>query len=296
MSGDSGEPWTVLKLLNWTKDYFARREVDSPRLSAEVLLAHTLGCRRIELYTRFDHVPPDAQRDAFRELVRRAAEHEPVAYLTGEKEFYSLAFRVTPDVLVPRGETELLVSEAVAHLRAVCAGGRSATFWDACTGSGCVAVAVAVNVREARALATDLSPAALDVARDNARRNGVADRVRVEQADLLDLPDSCADLSPFDAITANPPYVAEGDAVAPSVRHEPRQALYAGADGLDCLRRLIAQAPARLGAGGMLAVEFGAGQTDAVRELIVAAGTLGEPRILRDHQGIERAAVTSKKA
>ncbi len=282
----------MLRLLNWTREYFETRQVDSPRLAAEMLLAYTLGCKRIELYTRFDTCPPADQIAAFRELVRRGAEHEPVAYLVGEKEFYSLAFKVTPDVLIPRPETELLVTAAVEHLRQL---GRPGSVWDICTGSGCVAVTVACQVESARVLATDISPEAIAIAAENAEANGAGDRIRTGVADLLTPPADAADMVPVDVITANPPYVATGDEVAPSVVHEPEMALYAGADGLDCIRRIVAAAPDMLAPGGLLAMEFGCGQADAVRDLLVAGEAFNEPTILRDHQGIERCVTASRK-
>lgn len=288
----SAAAWTVLRLLNWTREYFEAHHVDDPRLSAEVLLGHCLGCRRIDLYTRHDRRPSSEQLTAYRQLVRRAVEHEPVAYLVGEKEFYSLRFKVTPDVLIPRPETELLVGEAVEHLRTLDGAG---TVWDACTGSGCIAVAVAVQVDSAAVLATDISPEAVAVAAENAEAHRVGARVRCCMADLLDSPDAAADLAPFDVITANPPYVAEGDEVGETVKHEPRSALYAGDDGLVCIRRIIRDAPDRLVPGGILAMEFGYGQATEVRELIFARRAFDEPRILRDHQGIERAAVARRR-
>lgn len=292
MTTPPGEPWTVLKLLDWTKDYLTRGGVDDARLSAEVLLAGVLGCRRIELYTRFDYQPTKAQLEAFREQVARARRHEPIAYLVGTKEFYSLPFKVTPDVLIPRPETELLVAEAVTHLKAL---GRPGLAWDVCTGSGCVAVAVASQVKDATVLATDISPPAVAIAAENAAANKVGDRVRCRQADLLALPGDCAGLKDFDVITANPPYVAQGQEVAPSVRHEPAIALWAGKDGLALIEAVIAAVPALLRAGALLAMEFGQGQADAVRGRLVQTRQFGEPRILRDHQGIERAASAVRK-
>ena len=286
-------PWTVLKLLNWTKDFLDKAGVESPRLCAEILLAHALGCKRIELYTRFDYQPTAPQLAAYRAMVQRARNNEPVAYLVGEKEFYSLKFTITPGVLIPRAETEILVTEALAHLKSL---GRPSRVWDCCTGSGCVGIAIAHQAKDAQVLATDISADALTVAQQNAQSLGVADRLRVRQADLLTIPDDCQDLAPFDVITANPPYIAVGQEVAPTVKHEPAQALYAGNDGLDCIRPIIAQAAALLAENGILAMEFGYGQADAVRDLIVASGNYAEPRILTDHQGIERSAVARKRA
>ena len=288
----ANEVWTVLKLLGWMKEHFVARQVDSPRLAAEVLLAHVLGCQRIELYARHDKEPTEPQRATLRELVKKAADHVPVAYLVGKKEFYSLSFKVTPDVLIPRPETEGLVAEALAHLERL---GRPGRVWDVCTGSGCVAVALASQALDAAVLATDVSEPALAIAAENARAHDVGDQVRVARADLLTLPAEGADLAPFDVITANPPYVGTDDVVGESVKHEPRGALYAGKDGLDVIRRLIPMAPAILAGGGALVMEFGQGQADAVRELIVATGAFTEPQIRRDQAHIERIALTMKK-
>jgi release factor glutamine methyltransferase len=289
-------PWTVLRLLNWTKAHFARAQLTSPRLAGEVLLAHVLGCRRIDLYTRYGYQPTPQQLDAFRELVRRAAAHEPVAYLVGEKEFYSLRFEVTPDVLVPRPETEILVDRAIEHLAGAAPPARGRRrMWDVCTGCGCVAVAVASRVGDVEVLATDISPAAVAVAHRNARAHGLAGRVCCRQADLLTLPDDCAAWAEVDVITANPPYVAAGATVAEDVRKEPPEALYAGADGLDCIRPIVAEAPRYLARGAALILEFGWDQAAAVRDLLVGAGAFEEPAIYRDGQEIERAAVAVRK-
>lgn len=292
MTDEPSAPWNVLKLLNWTKDHFAGFDVDEPRLSAEILLADALKCRRIELYTRYDYVAGDDELTAFRELVRRAAGGEPIAYLIGEKEFYSIRFRITPEVLIPRGETELLVAEAVARLKASDGPGR---VWDACTGSGCVAVATAANAPRATVLATDISPQAVALAAENAAAHGLGDRVWCRQADLLTLPADCADRKTFDVITANPPYVAEGDEIAESVRHEPTAALYGGRDGLDFIRRIVAEAPDFLAPVGALIMEFGFHHADDVRDLVCATGAFGEPRIIRDRQEIERVVVAVKR-
>jgi len=291
MSQPPETQWHVLNLLNWTRGYLSRAGLDSPRLSAELLLAHCMRCDRIDLYTRHDYQPTDVELGEFRRLVLRAAAHEPVAYLIGRKEFYSLPFRVTQDVLIPRPETELLAGEAISHLRSL---GRPGTMWDVCTGCGAVAVAVAWQLEDISVLATDVSAAAIAVAEQNAKANGVGGRVRFVRADLLDLTEDQAAPKTFDIITANPPYVADDDEVAEEVRYEPAVALRAGEDGLDFIRRIVAGAPAFLAAGGVLAMEFGCGQADAVRDLLVAGGRFEEPRILRDHQNIERVALAAR--
>ena len=287
------QPWTVLRLINWTKDYFVRAGISDARLAAEMLLAHVLKCRRIELYTRFEYLPTPDELKAYRELIARAKQHEPVAYLVGEKEFYSLPMKVTGEVLVPRPETEALVSEAVGYLRTL---GRPGRVWDVCTGSGCVAVAIAWQAKDAAVLATDVSPTAIEVAAQNVAAHKVGDRVRCRQADLLSLPPDCEDWRQCDVMTANPPYIGQGDPVAEEVRHEPPVALFAGPEGLDLIRPLVAGAGAFLAAGGKFVMEFGFTQADAVRDLIVATGAFAEPKILRDHQEIERVAVATRRS
>ena len=292
MTNQPADPWTVLKLLNWTKEHLARAGVEDPRLAAEVLLAHAMGCERIMLYARFDCQPNPEQLSTFRSLVRRAAAYEPIAYLTGDKEFYSLRFKVTPDVLVPRAETEILVTEALVHLRRL---GRDGVLWDVCTGSGCVGIAAASQAPGLSVLATDISPGVIAVAAENAASHKLGDRVRCRVADLLTLPADCRDLKDFDVITGNPPYVATNQMVSETVKHEPAIALYGGRDGLDFIRRVVRGAPAFLRPGGALILEFGFGQADDVRDLLLATGGFAEPRILRDHQTIERDLVAIRK-
>ena len=290
--GSAKRQWTVLALIDWTKGFLARAGVDQPRLSAEVLLARTLGCERLELYTRHDRTVTREHLVLYRDLVRRAAAGEPIAYLTGRKEFYSLSLVITPDVLIPRPETELLVDAALEAARA---GARR--LWDACTGSGCVAVAAARHAGELSVLATDISAPALAVAAENVARHGLTDRVRVEKADLLELPPTATDLAPVDVITANPPYVRDADmaALPGTVQCEPDVALRAGATGLEYVRRIIADAPARLHPGGLLAMEIGLGQADAVYELLNAAGTYRDIRFLKDQAGIDRAVLARRQ-
>ncbi len=286
------QAWTVLRLIEWTRNYFSRAGVHDARLAAEVLLAHVLQCRRIDLYARFADQPNRDQLAAFRELVARARAHEPVAYLVGRREFYSLDFKVTPDVLIPRPESEILVSEAVAHLRSLAREGR---MWDVCTGCGCVGIAAASQVENARVLCTDISPPAVAVAARNAEAHGLGERVHCAEADMLTLPDGCDAWRECDVIAANPPYVAESDDVAAEVAHEPDVALYGGPKGLDFIRRLIPEAGGFLVPGGKLTMEFGLGQADAVMELIEASGLYEEPEIRRDHQDLDRTAVAYRR-
>lgn len=289
MSG-AAEQWTVRRLLDWTGQYLARASLGEPRLAAEVLLAHVLGCGRVQLYARFDQPVADEQRAAYRQLVRRAAAGEPIAYLTGEKEFYSLPIAVTPEVMVPRPETELLVDAALAAAREA---GGPARLWDVCTGSGCVAVAAATYAEQLAVLATDLWPPAVDVARANVRRHGLEGRVLVARADLLALPDAASEMAPFDVIAANPPYVADAQmpALPPQVRREPELAVRAGPTGLEFINPIIRDAPRHLRGGGTLALEVGEGQAEAVYEILDHAGCYENVHFLKDAAGIERTAV-----
>ncbi|MCE5326763.1 MAG: peptide chain release factor N(5)-glutamine methyltransferase [Planctomycetaceae bacterium] len=291
--GDSAEqqPWTVLRLLNWTKEYFTRAGLDSARLSAEVLLSHVLRCKRIELYARYEYQPTGDELAAFRGLVKRAGEHEPIAYLIGRKEFYSLDFIVTPEVLIPRPETEIVVDQALERLKCL---SRQAAVWDVCTGCGCIAVAVAANAPQATVLATDVSPAAVAVAARNAAAHKVADRVSALTADLLALPPDWAGPKTFDIITANPPYVTDAAELSAAVQREPALALRGGAAGLDLIERLTAAAPGVLAGGGLLAMEIGYDQRDAVTKIISATGQFAEPKFITDLQNHPRVALAVK--
>ncbi len=277
----SSAPWTVGRLLQWTAEYLKTHGSDSARLDAEVLLAEALGCPRIQLYANFEGEPAEAQRAAYRELVRRRAEGAPVAYLVGHKEFYSLSFRVTPDVLIPRPETELLV---VALLDAAkpWPPDRPLRIADVGTGSGILAVCAAKHLPRARVAAIDISAAALAVARANAQAHGVADRIDFVESDLF--AGVAADKA-FDFILSNPPYVAEAEVAAlpPDVRNfEPKQALVAGPAGTEVIQRLIPQSADRLIGGGVLALEVSPMIHQAVVELLHADGRWETLPIVKD--------------
>lgn len=284
-AGQSG-PWTVARLLQWTRGFFEQAGLDSPRLCAEVLLSHALQCPRISLYTRFETVPGESELVVFRDAVRQAAAGKPIAYLTGAKEFFSLAFEVTPDVLIPRPETEILVERAIDLVRR--AGGGTPELVDVGTGSGCIAVCLARYLPEALVAASDLSAAALAVAQRNAARHGVSERIEFRSGDLLapwtDPPRQ------FDVLVSNPPYVSERDAAAlpRNVRdYEPHAALFAGADGLDVICRLLAEAPPRLKPGAAVLIEIAYDQAEAVRALL-AAGPWRDVTLFKDGGGHER--------
>jgi release factor glutamine methyltransferase len=257
---------------------------DEAAIDAEVLARHVLGWDRGQFVTRWREPVPATLDPQFERLLDRRRAREPVAYIVGHREFWGREFEVTPAVLVPRPETEIIVEEAIAELRAR----PVSTIVDAGTGSGCLAITLALEFPAARVLATDISPAALAVARRNAATHGVEARVTCVEGDLLAAIDEPADL-----IVSNPPYVPSSDAghLQPEVdRYEPHAALFGGTDGLDVIRRLFATAPARLAGEGRLVVEFGFGQEADVRELARAAGCR-VVRIRADLQGIPRTAV-----
>jgi release factor glutamine methyltransferase len=281
------ESWTVLKLLTWTTDFLKQRGSESPRLDAEVLLASAKSCDRIMLYTAFDEVVADDIRTKFRELVKRRADGVPVAYLVGQREFYSLRFKVTPDVLIPRPETEFVVIAALDHVARDSVAGvpprnDGLQVADVGTGSGAIAVSIAKHAPAARVTAIDISPAALAVARENAKAHGVADRLDFIEGNLL------AQLPPeptFAVIASNPPYVSDGEYVAlvPQVKdHEPKLALVAGPTGTEVIERLIPQAAERLLPGGLLAMEVSPMIAPRVVEIIAADGRFEPATIIKD--------------
>ena len=270
--------WTTLAVLTWTQQKFAERGIGSARLDAEVLLAKVLGTTRVALYTGFDKPLHEKELAAYRELIRRRLAGEPVAYLVGEQEFWSLPLAVDSRVLVPRRDTETLVEAALR----LAPGARRLA--DIGTGSGAIVLALLKELPEATAIAVDASEDALAVARGNAERHGLAGRVTFVRGDLT------APLEGgFDLVVSNPPYVPRGDlaGLAPEVRREPRAALDGGPDGLDLLRRLIPAARAKLAPGGRLLVEHGFDQGPAVRALFEAAG-YARVETVRDLAGHER--------
>jgi release factor glutamine methyltransferase len=272
------EAWTLGRLLSWTTRFFTEKAAETPRLDAEVLLAHVLGCKRIDLYVRFEEPASDQARDRYRNLVRQRAEGCPVAYLVGKKEFFSLEFAVTPAVLVPRPETEILVTECLERAR----GFDRPRILDVGTGSGAVAIALASQLPAAAVTAVDISADALAVARSNAAKHGLADRIRLVQSDLLAaLPRD----EQFDFILSNPPYVAEAEwsKLHPGVRdYEPRVALIGGAGGYEIIERLIDQARPHLRLAGCMLIEIGAAQEEPVRQIAARLGCCVHPT-LRDH-------------
>ncbi len=259
---------------------------ETPRLDAEILLCESLSFTRPQLLARLSD---PAEPESYQALLDRRAAHEPIAYILGEWEFYSLPLFVTPPLLVPRPETEHLVDRVLRFI-----GNERARVLDLCTGTGCVAISVAKNAPTAHVVASDISPIAIEVAERNAARHEVDDRMSFRQGDLFDVLDQAVE--PFDVVCANPPYVEAGewDALDPVIRlYEDPGALKAGVDGLDFIRRIAASAPVHLREGGLLAMEIGAGQADAARAIVQEHGYQNvefEP----DLAGIERILLAQK--
>lgn len=274
----AGDVWTVRRILDWTIPHLKVHGSESPRLDAEILLAHARGCPRIQLYTNFDEPLTDAQRATMRDLVKRRAAAEPVAYLVGHREFFGLDFLVTKDVLIPRPDTETLIVEAIELLKPQTA----PRVLDVGTGSGCIAVSLAMNCPKAEVTAIDLSEPALAIARQNAEKHAVSSRIRFLHGDLL------APLSAdeqFDLIASNPPYIpsAEIETLDADVRlHEPRSALDGGQNGLDVICRLVTAARQHLVPQGKLLIEISGEQADAVTQLLAANGHYDDIAVLKD--------------
>ena len=268
----------------------------SPRLDAELLLATALGAERVALMTEPERVLTPIEERRFEGYLRRREAHEPIAYIRRRRAFRTLELEVTPDVLIPRPETETLVDVALEALAAARAVYGEPLALDLGTGSGCIALALAAEDPFVRVTAVDVSAAAVELARHNAARLGLGGRLRILHSDRF------AALPPeerFDLIVSNPPYIpaAEYEALEPNVRdYEPRLALHGGADGLDVYRRLVPEALGRLRAGGTLALEVGAGQAAAVRELFAAAAGYGAPLERADLGGVARVVWAAKAA
>lgn len=290
------ESWTVGRLLKWTTDYFKQRGCESPRLDAEVLLAHVRGCERIQLYTSFEEETSAELRESFRELVRRRADGTPVAYLVGHREFFSLSFEVTPDVLIPRPETEHLVTELLDRVKEVGRDQESLDIVDVGTGSGAIAVCVAKQLDRSHVTAVDISSAAIAVAARNAARHNVANRIEFVESDLFSrLP---ADRM-FDFVVSNPPYITEDEfrGLPTDVRdREPRLALVAGPRGIDVIQRLVDQAAERLSPNGWLLFEISPMIESPVRDLVSARYEFERLQVAKDLAGHARVVQAQRRA
>jgi release factor glutamine methyltransferase len=285
------EAWTPLKLINWTKAFFEKKGIESPRLEAELLLAEALSLPRIELYARFGDEVPQAKLAAFREMVRRRAAREPAQYILGCTEFCGYRFKTDRRALIPRPETEIIIDETVEMTKSA----PEVLLADIGTGSGCLAVVAALKLPQAQIVACDISADAVSLAHENAEHHQVLPRITFKCGDFEAVLAEFA--GRFDALMANPPYVREDElpALAPELReHEPRAALVAGPEGTEVAARIIAAAAGLLKPEGALVMEIGAAQAARVRKMIDAEAALKFVRFEKDFAGIERVAVARK--
>jgi release factor glutamine methyltransferase len=284
------QTWTIKALLEWITPYLTDKGVDAPRLCAEMLICHVLGKQRIDLYTQFDWIVPQAQLEQLRALIKRASEHEPVAYLVGKTEFYSIELAIGPACLIPRPETELLVQHAIEALRTRTG---EQQVLDLCTGSACISVALAKNCDNARVIAADISEPALKIARDNVRKYELNDRIELHQGDLFEPVTGQV----FDMIVSNPPYVSDSEyeKLDQNVKaYEPRLALHAGSEGLDLYERMLSQMDSFLKPEGVLMLEIGSTQGPTLQAMLTQQGLFRDVQILKDFQGHDRVAVANR--
>lgn len=286
--------WTILELLKESTAFLAGRGIESPRVNAEVLLGHTLGLRRVDLYARFDAPVGDAPLSVFRELVRKRLGRVPLQYLTGSAEFYSRTFAMREGVFIPRPETEVLVETA---LGAVGTAETPQRFAEIGVGSGAILASLLLERPDATAVGTDVSDAALTLAGENARAHGIGDRVELRLGSQF-APFAPHEESSFDLVLANPPYLSEEvlSELAPEVRdHEPHAALAAGENGLAALREIVAGAWAWLRPRGVLALEIGETQGAQVADLFAASARYDDIALSKDYAAKDRVYIARRK-
>jgi release factor glutamine methyltransferase len=261
--------WTVQRILEWTAGFLKQKGIESPRLESELLLAHARKCPRIRLYTEFTALLTDDERVIMRELVQRRAKREPLAYIVGTREFYGRSFDVEAGVLIPRPETETLIDVCLERIPR----DEPREIIEVGFGSGCIAVTIAKQRPQCSVIATDTSSAAMKIASRNVEKHGVTGRVTLLAGDALEPLRNCG--RQFDGLVSNPPYIRDDErpGLQPEVGlHEPAEALYAGADGLDVVRKIVSQAPAFMKPGAFLALELDPSQCAAVTTLLIDAG------------------------
>jgi release factor glutamine methyltransferase len=288
----SHRQWTIGEIVRWTVDYFKSRDIESPRASAEILLAHSLRLRRIDLYLRYDQPLLQSELSDFKHLIQQRVKHRPVAYITGRKEFWSLEFIVSEHCLIPRPETECLVEAALSILSETPSRtGSVPTILELGTGSGAIIVSLAVEKPGCMFSASDRCPHAIAVAKHNARCHGVDNRIHFFVGDWL------SPLHPsagFDLILSNPPYISTAQIVQlqPEIqRYEPGGALDGGEEGLSCLVKIMAHAHRHLNPGGRLILEIGSDQKERVVRLGMECGHYDEPIVKKDYAGLDRIVV-----
>jgi len=288
MSGaaDEDDVWTVQRILSWTTDYLAKNGIDAARLEAELLCAHARRCQRIRLNTDFDVPMTEPERARMRKYVRRRAAREPLAYITGGREFYGRDFEVGPGILIPRPETETLIDLALDRIPNT----GDQTIAEVGFGSGCIAITLAIQRPEITIVGSDISETCLEFAGRNAATHNVANRLRLVQGAGLGPVIATIDGRSLDGVISNPPYVCDHElaGLQPEVaQHEPSEALVAGSDGLDVIRTLIPEAAAALRPGGWIALECDPAQCSAVQRMVTDSG-FTDVCIHRDHRTVDR--------
>ena len=288
--------WTIIKLLQWAATYFKTHHIDSPRSTAEILLSHALAVKRLDLYLRYDQPLNSAELDRFRAIIKRRINREPVAYIVGHKEFWSLEMEVTRSVLIPRPETECLVEKALANL-AMTSDSGSKCILELGTGCGAIILALASEKPQHAYLGTDISAAAIQIARRNSIGLGLDANVRFVVADWFEPFSTRSAL--FDLIVSNPPYVKTGhlERLQPEIQaFEPLVALDGSKDGLRCLRHIIQSAHLYLNPGGTLILEMGHDQKELLKPIIDRCGQYEQTVFYTDYSGYDRIVIMRKKA
>jgi len=294
-AASSDDDWTIIKLLGWTTAYFASRAIESPRAGAEILLAHVLNLQRIDLYLHYDQPLTQTELERYKTLIRRRVRREPVAYITGCREFWSMNLTVSGEVLIPRPETECLVEQVLAELSTEDTTEPSRIL-ELGTGSGAIILALASSLCRSICFASDVSERSVRVAHENARRHGLDGRVHFFCGDWT-RPLQLSGI--FDVIVSNPPYIptAQIKTLEPEIHlYEPLRALDGGEDGLESVRRLITQAHRFMRPGGRLLLEIGHDQQEAVRQIVATAGQYEVPLFAKDYAGVNRVVRMRKKA
>ena len=283
-TASNADGWTVQRILEWTSGFLKQKGIESPRLESELLLAHARKCPRIRLYTDFTTLLTDEERSVMRELVQRRAKREPLAYIVGNREFYGRGFEISAGVLIPRPETETLIDVCLECIPKE----SPREILEVGFGSGCIAVTIAKQRPQCSVMATDISAIAMEIASRNVSKHGVSGRVTLLAGDTLEPLKNCG--RQFDGLVSNPPYIRDDERIGlqPEVGlHEPAEALFAGKDGLDIVRRIVAQAPALMKPAAFIALELDPSQCAAVSLLLNAAG-FQATTTRRDLSGNER--------
>ncbi len=291
------EQWTIIKVLKWTTEYFASRGIEQPRTDAEVLLAHILDYQRLDLYLNFDQPLTKSELAAYRNAIKRRVNHEPVQYITGKQEFWSLPIKITPAVLIPRPETECLVENALEVAKSVQEERKPFRILEIGTGSGAISLALATELPDALIYASDISVEALEIARENAKKLKLLTQIHFFASDLYGAMNPGL-VNYFDIVLSNPPYVSdeEYNQLPPEIRNfEPEKALRGGKGGLHIIEKIIFSGNSYLRAGGHLLLEIGSGQGKKLKEFVSSLEWVSGMEIRKDYSGLDRVIIIRKK-